>query len=115
MPDILTRVCCPKFARTNRGISRQAWASEENELTDFQAILLPFVCPARGVPSPYQHSGHSRLLKPLASSEHTNLCAVVKLEVNLVHQLFHKEYAPGVVGQELLPGSRVGKLAGIEP
>jgi hypothetical protein len=59
-------------------------------------------------------SSHRRLLKPLTPLAHTHLGAVVKVEVNLVHELFYKENAPPVIGQEVLSSGWIGNFAWIE-
>jgi len=40
---------------------------------------------------------------------------VIELEINLVHELSNKEYAPAVRGQEILRSSWIGKPKWIEP
>ena len=48
-------------------------------------------------------------------SPHAKLCAVIELEVNLVHELSNKEYASAVRDQQILRCNWVRKPAWIEP
>src|SRR6516165_7396030 len=71
---------------------------------EFHTVLLPLppvsVRPEK-VQSPWQcTASHRCLFKPSAPAAHVNLCAMVEVEVNLLHELLDKEYAPAVIGQE---------------
>src|SRR5580698_3085630 len=62
-------------------------------------------------------SDQSRYLARLSSfflSPHAKLRAVIELEVNLVHELSNKEYAPAVRGQKILRSCWIGEPAWIE-
>jgi hypothetical protein len=50
----------------------------------------------------------------LFPSPHAKLSAVIELEINLVHELSNKEYAPAVQSQKILGSSWIGKPSWIE-
>src|ERR1700730_9927477 len=62
------------------------------------------------------HSGHAGSHScHFLPSAHPNLCAVIELEINLVHELSHDEYPPAVHSHEIAWSNRIGQPIWIEP
>ena len=53
-------------------------------------------------------------LEPFSASTHADFCAVVEVELHLVHELPHKEYASAVITQQVFHPKWVWKRIWIE-